>query len=137
MDVVRESVEWAFDGPLAGLEGLPAGFLYAVVVWFLHAGGRDAVDQVRRALRPALGEPQAERRLLGGGRRLVYTGTLALEADIQRKGVRLRLGQRVRAARLEDLVGALSTIPGARDLRVHAQRRTFAEPGSRSGPMLE
>lgn len=136
MDVVRESFDWAFQGPLADVTGFDGGFLYAATLVFLHAAGPAALQAVLGALDPLLGQPTVQRRRLGG-HRLAYAGSLQLEVDLRRKEMRVQLGQRIRGQRLLDLVRALGTVPGARDLRLHAEQRRFAEPGSQTGPMLE
>ncbi len=136
MDVLREEVTQAFDGPLAEVAGLPTGILYAVVLTLTHVGGRKALGAVVDALRPMLGAPArlSEGWLAG---QATYTGSMPAQLKVGKSQVRLAVGRRLRSQRVEDLVHALAAVPGASDLRLTAERRVFQEPGANAGTPME
>jgi hypothetical protein len=136
MDVLREDIAQAFEGPLAEVNGLPTGVLYAVVLTIAHAAGKQVRSAVVDALRPLLGEPSGTRDGWFGGL-LRYTGTLPAVVSWRKHAVTVEVGRRLRSSKVEDLVRALADIPGASDLRVSAHRRVFSEPGSRQAGPLE
>jgi hypothetical protein len=136
MDVLREDIAQVFEGPLADIEGLPTGLLYAVVLSMAHAAGKQARSAVVEALRPLLGEPSGTRDGWFGGL-LRYTGNLPAVVTWRKHRLTVEVGRRLRAQKVEDLVQALARIPGASDLKVAAHRRIFTEPGARDGGPLE
>lgn len=136
MDVLREDIAQAFEGPLSDIDGLPTGLLYAVVLTIAHAAGKQVRSVVVEALRPLLGEPNDAREGWFGGV-LRYAGNVPAVVTWRRHKLTLEVGRRLRSQKVEDLVRALAAVPGASDLRLAAQRRVFEEPGASRGPALE
>lgn len=136
MDVLREEFTQAFDGPLAEVTGLPTGLLYAVALTIAHLAGKHARALVTDALRPLLGEPD-EAKDGWFSSRLRFKGQMPAEVRIGKDTLTLTMERRLRSQRVEELVHALATLPGASDLRLTAERRVFQEPGAGRGPPLE
>ncbi len=136
MDILRESLELEWDGPLADATGLPVAILYGVILTFAHGAGKEIRDALRAALDPWLGEPARDSWAIRG-RRLRWDRLLLLEVEAGVSSVTVRVGQRLKGRRLSDLVERLAAVPGARNLRLTAERRRHAAPGSASGPMLD
>lgn len=135
MDVLREEVRQAFEGPLADIDGLPTGLLYGIVLTLAHLAGQHALPQLRKALDPLLGEPTVRRGWFA--KELHYDGAIPAHIRVGRRSLRVRIGRRLRGQRLPDLVHALGQVTGAHALRLTAHRRVFAEPGSTRGPPVE
>ena len=136
MDVLRHDLSEAFEGPLSDVAGIPAGILYAVVLTVSHLAGKQAQSAVVDALRPLLGEPVA--RTKGWFATLLrYEGRIPATVKVRKDSLTLAVGQRLRSAKVEEIVQALAQVPGAHDLEVRAQRRVFAEPGAATGGPLE
>ena len=136
MDVLREEISQVFDGPLSEIDGLPTGLLYAVVLTIAHAAGKQVRAAVVEALQPLLGEPAGTRDGWFGGV-LRYAGNVPAVVTWRKDRLTVEVGRRLRSQKVEDLVHALATVPGASDLRVKAERRVFEEPGASRGPPIQ
>lgn len=129
MRAFDEAVDLAWSTPAEALGDLPALVLSAVVLTFAHSAGRRARDAVVAAFAACLGP--AQRRGLFATR-LAWTGKTPVEATVGKGHASLRFGQKVKPARLADVLEAVAQVPGACDIRVRAKVRRFSATGPES-----
>ncbi|MBI2078272.1 MAG: hypothetical protein HYT80_07900 [Euryarchaeota archaeon] len=135
MDTFREVVEWTFEGPVGEATDLPTAFLLGAVLVFAHSAGAGIASALSDALASLLGPGTRKWALFR--RRLAFPGPPAMVATMTDDLVKLEFQQRLKPNKFRALLRALEALPGARDLRLRAERQRFAEPGSRGGAPLD
>ena len=135
MDIYREELALAFDGPLEAAAGIPVGLLYGVVLTVALGGGRKALDAVRSSLEAVLGPAQVSKGWFHD--RLEFNGSPRFVAEVKSSKVHLQAFQRVKGRQLAEVLRALENIPQTGAVRVRAAVQRYGAPGSRSGPTLE
>lgn len=134
MRVMEELVELQWATPLEALVDLPGAVLYGLVLTFAHATGPQALAAIRSALGPLLGDAKEHKGLFAS--RLEWSGRIPAELAVKKSKATLRVGQRLKPARVAEVIRAVATIPGATDLQLQARIRRFEAPGA-DGPMLD